>query len=191
MAILLEILGKHQLQQGELHKFIILGKPDRDLSCKEDKKIVLAIPSLLPCCGTCISPQRGLTPAKGRGFSSIPGGIPIPSLQQNLSLAWLVQSGRALTARLDPTDWFYPMVCSWESQNPHRQNPLQAPEPLSEQGGHSKPRALHPLCTFWGLPWRTEHLLRKEIQGLLSSRRVMEEWDLQEQLVALLYPART
>lgn len=48
MAILLEILGKHQLQQGEVHKFIILGKADRDLSCKEDKKIALAIPSLLP-----------------------------------------------------------------------------------------------------------------------------------------------
>lgn len=132
MAILLEILGKHQLQQGGVHKFIILGKPDRDLSCKEDKKIVLAIPSLLPCCGTCISPQRGLTPAKGCGFSSVPGGIPIPNLQpsrqgmQNLPLAWVVQPGCALT---DPTDWLYPMVCSWESQNPHRQNPFQAPEP--------------------------------------------------------------
>ena len=46
MAILV-ILGKHLFGQGEAHKFIILGKPDRDLSCKEDKKIVLPIPSLL------------------------------------------------------------------------------------------------------------------------------------------------
>jgi len=48
MVVLQVILRKHLLGQGEALKFIILGKPDRDLSCKEDKKIVLPIPSLLP-----------------------------------------------------------------------------------------------------------------------------------------------
>lgn len=69
MAILLEILGKHRLRQGEVHKFIILAKPDRDLSCKEDKKIVSAIPSLLPSWQHVHFPTEGSHVSEGCGFS--------------------------------------------------------------------------------------------------------------------------
>lgn len=46
MAILLVMLQKHPLGQGEGCKFIMLAQPDGDLSCKEDKKIVFPVPSL-------------------------------------------------------------------------------------------------------------------------------------------------
>lgn len=69
MAILLEILGKRRLRQGEVHKLIILAKADRDLSCKEDKKIVLAIPSLLPSRRHVCFPTEGSHVSEGCGFS--------------------------------------------------------------------------------------------------------------------------
>lgn len=76
MAILLVILRKHLLRQGEAHKFIILSKPDRDLSCKEDKKIVLPIPSLLSSWRHVHFPGEGSHTTEGRCFSELSGCDP-------------------------------------------------------------------------------------------------------------------
>lgn len=91
MAILLVIL---LFRQGEAHKFIILGKPDRDLSCKEDKKIVLPIPSLLSSWWHMHFPGEGSQMKEGGCFS---GGsrwvahLPIcsPAGREGKTFLWL------------------------------------------------------------------------------------------------------
>lgn len=77
MAVLLVILGKHLLGQREAHQFIIPGKPDRDLSCKEDK-VVLPIPSLLSSGSTCISLERGHTGKEEAAFLGTRGDPHLP-----------------------------------------------------------------------------------------------------------------
>lgn len=94
MAILLVILQKHLLGQGEAHKFIILGKPDRDLSCKEDKKIVLPIPSLLSSWRHVHFPGEGSHMEEGGCFSGRSGydpHVPVcsPAGRECKTLLWL------------------------------------------------------------------------------------------------------
>lgn len=104
MAVLLVILRKRLLGQREAHQFIILDKPDRDLSCKEDK-VVLPIPSLLSSGSVCISLERGHTGKEAAAFLGTQGGSPLAHLQpskislqlgphsQDMQQGWSPQAG--------------------------------------------------------------------------------------------------